>query len=97
MANKPGRPKKETSPELAVCKDNIDALQAEINCLKNKCEQYEKLVQTYKQAQEEATTLLKRATLEYKARIDYMLDCAKHNYMAMQFAVSASNKNNLEA
>lgn len=91
MANKPGRPKKNTEPELAVCKDNTVELQTEINCLKNKCEQYERLIATYKKAQEEATSLLRKATIEYNARIEYMLDCAKHNYMAMQFAVLAGH------
>ena len=92
MANKPGKPKKDTSPKLTVCEDTVVALQTEINCLKNKCEQYEKLIQTYKQAQEEATNLLNKATLEYKARTEYMLDCVKHAYISIQFSLNASEK-----
>lgn len=70
----------------------IAALEKENICLKNKCEQYEKLIQTYKQAQEEATSLLNKATLEYKARTEYMLDCVKHTYISIQFALNASEK-----
>lgn len=70
----------------------IAALEKENICLKNKCEQYEKLIQTYKQAQEEATSLLNKATLEYKARTEYMLDCVKHAYISIQFSLNASEK-----
>ena len=71
----------------------IAALEKENTCLKNKCEQYEKLIQSFKATQDEAVSLLNKATLEYNARLDYMLDCAKHMYLSMQFAAEASKKN----
>lgn len=64
---------------------------AKSKALENKIEQLEGLVKSYAQNTEAAQLQLKRATLEYNARVDYLLDCAKHAFLSMQFAVNATS------
>ena len=109
MANGlPGRPRKNvntehctceaTTPDVPVCNcANTEAtLRDEIARLNAKCEQYEQVIQTTKKTQAELESLLKKATLEYNARIEYIVDCVKHAYMSIQFAINAGKNNNSE-
>ena len=55
------------------------------NMLTNKCVELEKLCKSFSEQTQ-------KATLEYNARTQYLLDCAKHAYISMQFAVDASKE-----
>ena len=65
-------------------------LQEQLTAAQNKNLQYESLIKSYAEATNKAQMQLKQATLEYNARIQYMLDCAKHSYISMQFAASSA-------
>lgn len=54
--------------------------------LANRCTEYEKLCKAYAEKTNQTQELLKQATLEYNAKIDYMLDCVKHAYISIQMA-----------
>lgn len=58
--------------------------------LETKCAEYEKLIKSYAATAEQNSNTLQRATLEYKARTEFMLDCVKHAYLSMQFSVAAA-------
>ena len=58
--------------------------------LENKVTEFEKLCKSYAEKEHQAVEALQRATIEYNARIKYMLDCVKHAHISMQFAVAAS-------
>lgn len=67
----------------------------EKECAKNKAlelkiAEFEKICNSFSEREHKASEMLKRATLEYNARTQYMLDCAKHAYISMQFAVAAA-------
>lgn len=66
---------------------------AENTAMQNKIAEYEKLLKSYAERERLANEKLNRATLEYNARNKYMLDCAKHAYISMQFAVAAEDSN----
>lgn len=57
--------------------------------LENKVTELEKLCKSYSERERQATEMLQRATLEYNARTQYMLDCAKHAFLSIQFAEAA--------
>ena len=57
--------------------------------LETKCAEYEKLIKSYAATTEQNNNALQRATLQYKARTEFMLDCVKHAYLSMQFSVAA--------
>lgn len=66
-------------------------------CAKNKAleikaGELEKLCKIYADKTKQATDALHKATLEYNARTRHMLDCVKHAYVSMQFAVAADDK-----
>ncbi len=65
--------------------------------LENKCTEYEKLCKSYSERERKALETLQRATIEYNARTKYMLDCAKHAYLSMQFAIAATEQQNTPA
>ena len=54
--------------------------------LENKCAEYEKICKSLTEKANQAQELLQKATLEYNARIDYVLDCTKHAYISIQMA-----------
>lgn len=60
--------------------------------LENKVAEFEKLCKSYSERERQATEALQRATLEYNARAQYMLDAARHAYMSMQFAANAASR-----
>lgn len=60
--------------------------------LQLKLDEYEKIMKSLAEKASQAHNDLQSATLEYNTRIKYMLDCARHSYMSMQFAVQATNK-----
>ena len=60
--------------------------------LENKVTDLEKLCKAFSEKERQATAAMHKATLEYNARINYMLECTKHAYISMQFAVKASDK-----
>ena len=62
------------------------------NMLTNKCVELEKLCKSFTEQTHQAKTAMQKATLEYNARTQYLLDCAKHAYISMQFAVDASKE-----
>ena len=64
---------------------------AKNKALENKIIEYEKLCKSYSERERQAVETLQRATIEYNARIKYMLDCVKHAHISMQFAVAAAN------
>lgn len=98
----PGRPPKcvnatPTTPDEPCCTEAKEVEPAELskeqllNLYNNKMEQYQKIIQSYQAREQELQKTLKQATLEYNARVQYLLDCAKHSYISMQFAVNATN------
>lgn len=64
---------------------------AKNKALENKVAEYEKLCKTYSERERKTVETLQRATLEYNARTQYMLDCARHAFMSMQFAMNATD------
>lgn len=56
-----------------------------------KLEEYDKIMKSLAEKASQAHNTLKSATLEYNARIKYMLDCVKHAYMSMNFAAKADD------
>lgn len=64
---------------------------AKNKALENKVAELEKLCKTYAEKERKATEALQRATLEYNARVKYMLDCVRHAHISMQFAIAASD------
>ena len=64
---------------------------AKNKALENKATEFEKLCKSYAERERQATEALQRATLEYNARVKYMLDCVRHAHISMQFAVTASD------
>ena len=65
----------------------------ETNALNVKVAELEKLCKSFAEREQKANAALNRATMEYNARTQHMLDCAKHALISMQFAVAASDKN----
>lgn len=88
----PTGPKVEIAP--VSTEPNYKKLYAEATA-KNKAyeakiEQYESIVKSYAERTQNAENLLKKATIEYDARIKFMLDAVRHSYTAMQLAAQAS-------
>lgn len=65
---------------------------AEVNRLNEKIVQLENICKNYATQVNVANNNLKKATIEYNARVQYMLDCTKHAFLSMQFAAQASDK-----
>lgn len=66
---------------------------AKNKALENKLVEFEKLCKSFSERERQATEALQRATLEYNARVKYMLDCVKHAHISMQFATTAVDNN----
>lgn len=66
---------------------------AKNKALENKVTEFEKLCKSYSERERQAIEALQRATLEYNARVKYMLDCVKHAHISMQFAIAATDDN----
>lgn len=58
-----------------------------------KISELEKLCKSYAEAAATAKQNLQKATLEYNARTQYMIECTRHALVSMQFAVRASDSN----
>ena len=67
-------------------------LEAENKTLKAKVAELEKLCKSFAEREQQTKTLLDKARADYNARINYMLDCVKHAYISMNFAVGTTNK-----
>ncbi len=90
-------PKEQTIvAEVTVDKTDYKKLYVETNnkliAAENKIAEYENLCKSYAQRMQNAENALKGATLEYNARIKYMLDCSKHAYISMQFAAESKGE-----
>ena len=59
--------------------------------LEAKIEQYEKLIASFAEKERQSSITLRKATMEYNARLAYMSDCVKHAYQSIQFAANAIN------
>ena len=59
--------------------------------LEAKIAQYEKLISSFAEKENQSKVALQRATIEYNARLKYMSDCVKHAYQSIQFAANAIN------
>ena len=68
-----------------------DAMRA-LTGVQNKNAELEKLCKSFAEQAQQAKVNLQKATLEYNARVKYMLECTKHAYISMQFAVDAAEK-----
>lgn len=66
---------------------------AKNRALENKLAEFEKLCKSFSERERQAVEALQRATLEYNARVKYMLDCVKHAHISMQFATTAVDNN----
>lgn len=53
----------------------------------------EKICKSYAEQANNAANSLQKMALEYDARTKYMLDCVKHAYLSIQFAVNATDNN----
>lgn len=88
--------KRRLALENNTADNNWEALyknaQKEIDTLNAKLEQYVQLCESYAKRENEYKTALQKATLEYNARTDYVLDCIKHAYISAQFAVNSKNE-----
>lgn len=72
--------------------DTSKDLEQELKASKARVAELEKLCVSYRTQAENSDKTLKRMTLEYNSRVQYMLDCVKHSYLSIQFAVNALNK-----
>lgn len=91
----PGRPPKvqqEQHEQHETRPATLEELSKEelLNLHNAKMEQFAKLMQSCKERETQLQDALKKATLEYNARIEYMLDCVKHAFLSMQFAVNSA-------
>ena len=66
---------------------------AELKTAQAKLQEFESICKSYANSAQKAKSDLQRATLEYNARVKYMLDCVKHAHISMQFAVAAVEEN----
>lgn len=78
-----------TDTEVTDYKKLYMAEVAKNKTLENKVAEYENICKSYATRVQNAENALKSATLEYNARIKYMLDCSKHAYISMQFAAES--------
>lgn len=53
----------------------------------------EKICKSYAEQANNASNALQKMALEYDARTKYMLDCVKHAYLSIQFAINATDNN----
>ena len=53
-----------------------------------KITEYENIIKAFAERERKANETLKKATLEYNARTNYMMDCVKHAYLSLQFAAN---------
>lgn len=54
--------------------------------LENKIAEYEKICKAFSEKANQANQALQSATMEYNARVRYMLDCVKHAYISIQLS-----------
>lgn len=88
----PGRPPKTVTTQPTTDKaPSIEDLSKEelLNLYRNKEEQFTKIVQAYQEREQKLQQTLQQVTLEYNSRTQYFLDCVKHAYVSMQFAVNS--------
>lgn len=75
-------------------KQLYEEAQKEIATLTNKTLELEKICKSLVEREQNATKMLHNATLEYNSRTKHMLDCVKHAYISMQFALNAEKGEN---
>lgn len=68
-------------------------VEAKLNTAENKNAELEKICKSYAEQANNASNALQKMALEYDARTKYMLDCVKHAYLSIQFAVNATDNN----
>jgi mRNA degradation ribonuclease J1/J2 len=62
------------------------------NALEAQLTEFDKICKSYAERERQANQALQKATIEYNARIKYMLDCVKHAHISMQFATMAKDE-----
>ena len=65
---------------------------AKTKTLENKVTEYEKLCKSFSEQATAAKNALQNATLEYDARVKYMLDCVRHAYISIQLSANTEQK-----
>lgn len=83
----------EQSAEAAMpdYKTMYNKLLEENNLLTAKCAEYEKLCKSFAEREKLLRQNSQNIVTEANAKIQYMLDAAKHAYISMQFAANSSN------
>ena len=71
-------------------KDLYEKLKKEYETLSVRSSELEKLCKSYAENAQYNKQLLQKATMEYSARTEFMLDCVRHAYTSMQLAQSAN-------
>ena len=61
------------------------------NLLEAKCAEYEHIIKSYGERERLASQNAQNIKLEANAKIQYMLDAAKHAYLSMQFAANSND------
>ena len=82
--------KQEKATLAANYNSTVEKLEAENNMLKNKVAELEKICRAYAESNQANTQKIQSTLLEANTKIQYMLDCAKHAYLAMQFAANST-------
>ena len=82
--------KLEKQQQAANYNATLEKLEAENNMLKNKVAELEKICKAYAESNQTHTQKVQTILLEANTKIQYMLDCAKHAYLAMQFAANST-------
>ena len=81
-----------------ACKPDFEAecikLSEENKRLNNKIANLEEVCKAYASRNNDNDEVLRKATLEYNARLQYALDAVKHAYLSIQFAMNSSKKEN---
>ena len=80
----------ETQPDYKTMYENAIK---QLSAANAKNTELEKICKSYVEQANNATNSLQKMALEYDARTKYMLDCVKHAYLSIQFAVNATDNN----
>ena len=68
-------------------------VEAKLATAETKLTELEKICKSFSEQANNSNTALQKMAMEYDARTKYALDCIKHAYLSVQFAVNAeSNK-----
>jgi hypothetical protein len=78
----------EAAPDYKLMYENATE---ENNLLKAKLAEYEHIIKSYGERERLASQNTQNIKLEANAKIQYMLDAAKHAYLSMQFAANSSD------